>query len=131
MSFTLGTLVSCKPQNAATFSIFTMTTSARNSSRQGDKFVGLKTHALLNNLNIIIADTNPPRPSEVPARLSWQVLDHNAAQDDELGVDAIEDAVVGEVETVCDFDGEPGCEFVISACSYDESVLQVFLQKSW
>jgi hypothetical protein len=39
--------------------------------------------------------------------------------------------VVGEVETVCDFDGEPGWEGVVSACSYDESVFQVFLQKSW
>lgn len=68
------------------------------------------THALLNGLDIIVADANPPRPSEVPARLSREILDHDAAQDDELGVDAVKDAVVGEVETVCDFDGEPGCE---------------------
>lgn len=65
---------------------------------------------MLNNFNIIIANANPPRPSEVPARLAREVLDHDAAQDDELGVDAVEDAVVGEVEAVGDFDGEPGCD---------------------
>lgn len=82
--------------------------SARNSrkGRQGHT----RTHTLLNRLNIIIADPNPPRPSEVPARLAREVLDHDAAQDDELGVDAVEDAVVGEVEAVGDFDGEPGCD---------------------
>lgn len=68
-----------------------------------------KTHTLLNGLDIIVADANPPRPSEVPACLAREVLNHDAAQDDELGVDAVEDAVVGEVEAVGDFDGEPGC----------------------
>ena len=55
---------------------------------------GHTTHALLNSLDIIIAHTNPPRPSEVPACLPREVLDHDAAQDDELCVDAIQDAMV-------------------------------------
>ena len=107
MSFTLGTLVSCNPQNAATFSILTSITSATKSQKVGSVNT---THALLNKLNILKANPNPPRPSEMPARLAREVLDHDAAQDDELSVDAVEDAVVGEVEAVGDFDGEPGCD---------------------
>jgi hypothetical protein len=45
--------------------------SARNSNCQDNKFVGHSTHALLNSLNIIITDPNPPRSSEMPTRLSW------------------------------------------------------------
>ena len=52
------------------------------------------THALLNGLHIIVADADASSSSEVPACLSRQILDHDAAQDDELGVDAVEDAVV-------------------------------------
>lgn len=81
------------------------------------------THALLDGFDIIVADADPTSPSEVPACLARQILDHDAAQDDELRVDAVEDAVVGEVEAVCDFDGEPGCEIVVSQCTlYDGGV---------
>lgn len=78
---------------------------------------------MLDGLDIIVADADPTSPSEVPACLARQILDHDAAQDDELRVDAVEDAVVGEVEAVCDFDGEPGCEIVVSQCTlYDGGV---------
>jgi hypothetical protein len=44
----------------------------------------------------------------MPPRLPRQILHHDPAEDDELRVDGVEDAVVGEVEAVGDFDGEPG-----------------------
>lgn len=72
---------------------------------------------MLNSLDIIISNPNPPRPSEMPTRLAREILDHDAAQDDELSFDAAQDAVVREVEAACDFDGKPGCEVVVSACS--------------
>lgn len=46
----------------------------------------------------------------MPTRLPFQILDHNAREDDELRVDAVEDGMVGKVEAVGDFDGEPTCE---------------------
>lgn len=45
----------------------------------------------------------------MPTRFTFQVLDHNAGEDDEFRIDAVEDGMVGEVETVGDFDGEPTC----------------------
>jgi hypothetical protein len=101
MSFTRGTRVSCKPQKAATFSIFNIRIVSVQSKDQKES--KSPTHALLNRL--IIANANTPSPSEVPARLPREILDRDAAQDDELGLDAVEDAVVGEVKTVRDLDG--------------------------
>lgn len=37
----------------------------------------------------------------MPACFSLQVLDHDAREDDEFGIDGVEDVVVGEVETLC------------------------------
>ena len=50
----------------------------------------------------------------MPPRLPRQILHHDPAEDDEFGVDGVEDAVVGEVEAVGDFDGEPG--YFLSWC---------------
>jgi hypothetical protein len=44
----------------------------------------------------------------MPPRLPWEILHHDPAEDDELRVDGVQDAVVGEVEAVGDFGGEPG-----------------------
>ena len=40
----------------------------------------------------------------MPSRLSSQVLEHDAREHDELRVDLVQNGVVGEVETVGDFD---------------------------
>lgn len=40
----------------------------------------------------------------MPAGLAGQILHHDAREHDEFRVDAVEDAVVGEVEAVGDFD---------------------------
>ena len=108
MSFTRGTLVSCKPQNAATFSIFDVIMLAKSLPRR----CAHTTYALLKRLDIIVADTDATGSSQVPACLSRQVLDHDAAQDDELGVDAVEDAVVRQVEAIGDLDGDPCYELM-------------------
>lgn len=63
--------------------------SASKVVKRTEICLGATTHALLNNFNIIIANPDPPRPSEVPASLSREVLDHDPAQDDELGFDAV------------------------------------------
>jgi len=52
------------------------------------------THALLYRLNIIVAHTDSPGASEVPARLSLEVLQHDAAKHHELCVYTVENAVV-------------------------------------
>jgi hypothetical protein len=129
MSFTRGTRVSCKPQKAATFSILNIRIVSKATTRP-KKESRSPTHALLNRLNIIIANANTTSPSEVPACLSREILDHDAAQDDELGFDAVEDAVVGEVETVGYFDGEPGWELLVSDCFPRFLGIGVGVQKS-
>lgn len=67
-----------------------------------------QTHALLNNLNILKTDPDPPRASKMPASLSRQILNHNATQNDKFRFHAVQDAVVREVQTVSDFNREPG-----------------------
>jgi len=67
------------------------------------------THTLLHPLHILKTDPDPPRASQMPPRLPRQVLHHDPAEHDKLGVDAVQQAVVGQVEAVGDFDGEPGC----------------------
>jgi len=71
-----------------------------------------ETYTLLNELDIIETDADTPRPTQMPARFEPQVLDHDAGQHDELGLDAVQDAVVGEVQAVGDFDREPSCLLV-------------------
>lgn len=43
----------------------------------------------------------------MPPSLKRQILDHYARQHYELRIDFVENGVVGEVEAVCDFDGQP------------------------
>ena len=43
----------------------------------------------------------------MPARLAREILHHDAREHDDLGVDAVEDGVVGEVEAVRDVLGYP------------------------
>ena len=93
MSFTLGTLVSCNPQNSATFSIYPRNQVSKQETYQKD-FGGHRTHALLDRLDVFVADSNAARSSQVPARFSGEILDHDTAQDNELRFDAVEDAVV-------------------------------------
>lgn len=70
---------------------------------------GKKTHTLLHRLDILETNADPPRAAQMPPGLARQVLHHDVAEDHELRVDAVQDAVVGQVEAVGDFDGEPGC----------------------
>jgi hypothetical protein len=58
------------------------------------------TYTLLKRLCILRADANPPRPTEVPRSLSRQILDHDAGQNSDFGFDIVQDAVVGQVETI-------------------------------
>lgn len=44
----------------------------------------------------------------MPSRLSGQILDHDSTQDHQFRFHAIQNAVVGEVQAVRDFDREPG-----------------------
>ena len=43
----------------------------------------------------------------MPARLSFQVLHHDAREHDDLGVDVVEDLAVREIEPVGDVGGDP------------------------
>ena len=52
----------------------------------------------------------------MPARLSRQILNHDPAQNDELGLHAVQNAVVREVQAVGDLDRQPG-EILVSGKS--------------
>lgn len=67
------------------------------SARTNNQPSVLCTYNLLNGLNVIIADPNPPRSSEMPPSLERQVLDHDAREHDELGVYLVQYGVVGQV----------------------------------
>jgi hypothetical protein len=67
-----------------------------------------KTYTLLHRLHVLERNSNPPCPPQMPPGLPREILHHDAAEDDELRVDGVQDAVVGEVEAVGDLGGEPG-----------------------
>ena len=64
-------------------------------------------YALLDGLNIFLADADAPRSSQMPRRLPRQVLHHDTGENGELRLDIVENAVVGEVETVGDLFASP------------------------
>lgn len=41
----------------------------------------------MNQLHILVANTNPPRASQMPRSCQGQVLDHDACQHNQLGLD--------------------------------------------
>jgi hypothetical protein len=71
ISLTRGTRLSCKPQNAATFSIcfhlcqpiIVLTSTSKKREQQ------IQTYTLLHNLHILKTHPDPPRPSQMPPRL--------------------------------------------------------------
>jgi hypothetical protein len=71
-----------------------------------------QTHTFPHLLHILPPNPNPPHASQMPPRLPRQILHHNPGEDDELRFDGVEDAVVGEVQAVGDFEGEPGWDIV-------------------
>ena len=58
-------------------------------------------------LHILQTDTNPPQASQMPSRLSRQILYHNTSQHHDLRFDLVQNAVVGEVQAVCYVLGYP------------------------
>jgi hypothetical protein len=79
-------------------------------SKKSRKLVGM-TRKLTHCCTVSTSSKDTPIrrvPLKCPPRLPRQILHHDPAEDDELRVDGVEDAVVGEVEAVGDFDGEPG-----------------------
>jgi len=109
-----------------TTTTITTTTTTRDSEKPVQKQkkkvkgrLGKTTHTLLHDLHIFKRHPDPPRAPEMPPRLARQVLHHDAAEHDELRVDAVEDGVVGEVEAVGDFGGEPGWLLVSWVVAFD------------
>ena len=60
------------------------------------------TYTLMNTLRILNRDPNPPQASQMPSRFPLQVLNHDARQHDYFRLDGVEDALVRQVEAVCD-----------------------------
>lgn len=58
-------------------------------------------------LHILKTNPDPSRPTQMPSSLAREILYHDTGEHDELRVDAVEDAVVGEVEAVGDFYRQP------------------------
>ena len=52
-------------------------------------------YTLLDCLHVLLTDADAPCPAQMPGRLSRQVLYHDAAEYGELGLDVVEDAVIG------------------------------------
>jgi hypothetical protein len=67
------------------------------------------TYALLKCLYIFHAHTDSSRSSQMPCSLSGQVLNHDAGEDSELRFYIVQDAMVGEVESVGDLLARPVC----------------------
>lgn len=65
------------------------------------------THALLDQLNVIMADTDPSGTSKVPTSLDLCVLNHDSGEHNNLGIYVIQDRTIREVETVGYFDRQP------------------------
>lgn len=79
---------------------------------------------LLNQFDIIMRHSNPSSPAKMPARLSSQILEHDAGEYDELSLDTIQDLLVHQrlvlevtedkaygmirqVQAVCDLAAQP------------------------
>ena len=97
ISATLGTLCRETPAKAAIISICYIALQQINFS-----YRGRGTHALLNHLNILLAHANTSRSTQMPPRLSLQILDHDTGQHDQLGVDIVQYLAIREVETISD-----------------------------
>lgn len=67
-----------------------------------------KTYTLLHQLNIVRTHTQPPNSAQMPRRLVPQVLDHDPRKHYQFRIDPIEDAVVGEIETISYISSDPG-----------------------
>jgi hypothetical protein len=73
----------------------------------GFLFRGKTTHTFPDPLDVFALHADAADAAQMPAGLPPEVLQHEAGQDDELGVDAVEDAVVGEVQAVGDLLADP------------------------
>ena len=71
-------------------------------------FSGIQTYTLLHQLNIVRTHTQPPNSAQMPRRLVPQVLDHDSRKHYQFRIDPIEDAVVGEIETISYISSDPG-----------------------
>jgi hypothetical protein len=60
----------------------------------------LLSYALLDRLNVISANADAPGAAQMPGGFSRQILNHDAAEYSELGLNVIENAVIGQIESV-------------------------------
>ena len=65
-------------------------------------------YRILNPLDVHIADSQVPASPNMPFGLGMQILRHDGGKNNELGLEDVEDAVVGEKEAVGDVGGDPG-----------------------
>lgn len=109
---TLGTLLTLTPANAATISICPHSPLATSNNpfflkKTRRKHDESNTYTLLHYLHILKTHTHTSRPTQMPSRLQFQILDHDAGEDDHFGVNGVQDAVVGKVEAVGYVGGDP------------------------
>ncbi len=70
----------------------------------------------MHQLHILTTNTHAPGAAQMPSRHRRQVLNHDPAQHDEFCLDAIQDRVVAEVESVGYFAGDPFCDTSKQGC---------------
>ena len=86
-----------------------------------------RAYTLSNSLNVIIAYANPPCATQMPPCLSLQILDHDAREHNKLGINAIQDCMIGEIQAVSYLDGKPSfTEMLVRKCHQ----VQLCLRKS-
>ena len=64
-------------------------------------------YTLLNGLHIFVAHANPPHPSQVPSRLSRQVLYHDASQDNKFRLYIVDDGMIREIQAIANVLTDP------------------------
>jgi len=65
------------------------------------------THTLLKHLCVLHAYPNSSSPSEMPASLPGQILDHDTRENRNLGLDVVQDTMIRKVESIGDLFARP------------------------